>query len=106
MSVLNGIRNAIELRLRNQTVEALRGLEQAGHCISHLLAHGCTVEQITVRRDYVVIDIDQPSSWLQGSICVRRINGRYREVVMVTKVLGCQVQWVERELHPLLRREG
>jgi hypothetical protein len=106
MSVLKNIRDAIELRLRSQTAEALKGLEQAATCVNHLLEHGCTVEQITVRRDYVVIDIDQPSSWLQGSICVRRFNGPYREVVMVTKVLGCQVQWIERELHPLLRREG
>lgn len=106
MNTLKAIRSAIELRLRHQSDETLQAVDKAAKCIRFLHLHGCTVQQVTVRPGYAAIDIDEPGAWLQGSICIRRVNGRYREVVMVAKVLGCQVQWVVREAHPLLQREG
>lgn len=105
-SPLDDIKKSIELRLREHSIELQRTVDKAAQCIAHLMEQGCNVHQLTVRRDYAVIEIDRPSDWMKGSIQVRRINGRYREIVMVTKVRDCQVQWIEREAHPLLQREG
>lgn len=106
MSVLNDIRQSIQQRLRNQSVDALRAVDKAAKVIRYLHLHDCTVQQVTIRPDHVVIDIDQPGQWLKGSIHITRVNGRYREIVKVAPVLGCQVQWIEREAHALLQREG
>lgn len=106
MNALKSIQQAIALRLRSQSNETLVTLRQAEACVIHLHKHCCTVQAVTVRRDYAVIEIDQPSAWLQGSICIRRVNGLHRETTKVAKVMGCQVQWVEREAHVLLQREG
>lgn len=106
MSTLATIRAAITLRLKTQSDETLKTVEEAARCIRFLHGHGCTVQQVTVRPGWASVDIDAPGDWLQGSVCIRRVNGRYRELVMVTKVLGCQVQWMVREAHPLLQREG
>lgn len=106
MSVLKDIQSAIQLRLRSQSNQTLESVRHAVKAVLYLHVHDCNVLEVTVRRDHVIIEIDQPSQWLTGRICVRRINGPYRETVKVTKVLDCQVQWVEREPHPLLRREG
>lgn len=103
---LKTVQTAIALRLQRRSVATLEALKQAEKCIVFLHAHQATVQQVTVRLDYAVIDIDQPGDWLKGSISVRRIRGDQRELQMVTKVLGCQVQWLVREAHPLLRREG
>ncbi|MGS1014077.1 hypothetical protein ACVCL0_09210 [Rhodanobacter sp. UC4450_H17] len=106
MSVLNDIRESIQLRLRTQSVAAMRAVDKAAKAIRYLHLHGCTVQQVTIRPDHVVIEIDQPGEWLKGSMHITRVNGRYREVVRVAPVLGCQVQWIEREAHVLLQREG
>lgn len=106
MNPLNIVQDAIALRMQRRSVATLAAVKQAEKCIVFLHLYQCTVHQVTVRNDYAVIDIDQPGEWLQGSISVRRIRGDQRELTMVTKVLGCQVQWVVREAHPLLRREG
>lgn len=106
MTALNDIQKSIQLRLRSQSIEVLRSAEKATACIHHLMERGCTIQQLTIRPDYAVIEIDEPGEWLLGSIQVRRINGHYRELVMVTRQMECQVQWVKREAHPLLRREG
>jgi hypothetical protein len=105
-SVLKDLRSAIELRLRRHSNLTLQAMDKATACITHLQLHGCIVQRVTVQRDHVTVEIDQPSSWLQGAIHITRINGRYREIVKVTAVLGCQVQWTEREAHVLLQREG
>lgn len=105
-SALKTLRTAIELRLRRHSNLTVIAMKKASACIAHLQLHGCVVQTVTVRRDHVSIEIDQPSAWLQGAIHITRINGRYREIVKVTAVLGCQVQWVEREAHVLLQREG
>lgn len=105
-SVLKDLRTAIELRLRRHSNLTVIAMKKASACIAHLQLHGCVVKRVIVQRDHVSIEIDQPSAWLQGSIHISRINGRYREIVKVTAVHGCQVEWVERELHPLLQREG
>jgi hypothetical protein len=106
MNTLEEVKKGIERRLRAQSIELQATVEKAARCIVHLMEQGCTIQQLTVRSDYAVIDIDQPGEWLKGSIFLSRINGRYRELVKVTKVRGCQVQWVEREAHPLLQKEG
>ncbi|MEI7036473.1 hypothetical protein [Fulvimonas yonginensis] len=106
MKVLKGIQEAIELRLQRQSVAVLETARKVAKCVTYLHVHGCTVQQVVIRPDYAVIDIDQPSEWLKGSIAVRRVRGDQRELQMVTKVLDCQVQWIVREAHPLLRREG
>lgn len=106
MNTLEQVKKSIKLRLRDQSIELKAMVEKAANCIVYLMDHACAIEQVTVRYDYVVIDIAEPSDWLKGSIHVRRVNGGYRELVMVTTVRGCQVQWLVREPHPLLRREG
>ncbi|MGO4699836.1 hypothetical protein [Dyella sp. 2RAB6] len=106
MNTLEEVKKNIDMRLRAQSVELQETVQKAAQCIVHLMEQGCTIQQLTVRPDYAVIDIDQPGEWLKGSILLSRINGRYRELVRVTKVRGCQVQWIEREAHPLLQREG
>ncbi|WP_424682958.1 hypothetical protein [Frateuria sp. YIM B11624] len=106
MNALKGIQEAIALRLQRSSAAVQDQLKLAGKCVTFLHVHGCTVQQVTVRPDYVVVDINQPSDWLQGSIKIRRVNGFHRETVMVAKVLDCQVQWVVREKHRLLQREG
>jgi hypothetical protein len=107
MKALKSIQAAIAMRLKSQSSEALETLRKAEKCVIYLHEHQCTVQTITVRRDYATIEIDPPATkWLQGSICIRRINGMVREITMVAKVMGCQVQWVEREAHKLLQREG
>lgn len=106
MSTLNEVKEATQRRLRaysDETLSALKG--KALDCIVELHKSAITVQQITVRRDHVTIDIDDPGQLLTGSFHVSRINGSYREIVKVTAVRGCQVQWVEREKHPLLRGE-
>lgn len=106
MNVLKSIQKAIALRLHQQSNETLDSLRKAEKCILFLHLHGCTVQHVSVRRDHVVLDIDQPGDWLQGTIFIRRVNGSQRELHRVARVMGCQVQWVEREAHVLLRREG
>jgi hypothetical protein len=106
MNALKGIQDAIALRLQRHSVQVLDSVKRASKCVAFLHVHGCTVQQITVRPDYVEIDINQPTDWLQGSIKVRRVNGYHREWVMVAKVMDCQVQWVVREKHRLLQWEG
>lgn len=103
MTTLSDIKKAIALRLRHQSVAALAAVDKAAKAIRFLHLHGCTVQQVTVRPGHVTIEIDQPTEWLRGSIHITRVNGHYREVVRVAAVLDCQVQWVEREAHPLLR---
>lgn len=105
-NALKTLRAAIELRLRRHSNLTAIAMKKATACIAHLQLHGCIVQRVTVQRDHVTVEIDQPSSWLQGAIHITRVNGRYREIVRVTAVLGCQVQWVEREAHVLLQREG
>ena len=105
MSTLSIVKKASEERLRaysDETLAALKG--KALDCIAEMHKHGITVQQVTVRRDHVTIEIDRPSQWLKGSLHVTRINGRFREIVMVAAVKGCQVQWIEQDEHPLLRR--
>ncbi len=106
MSTLDQIQKRVALSLREQSIELKATASDAVKCIAHLMDHGCTIQQLTVHRDYAVIDIDEPSDWLKGAIKIHRVNGRYRETVLVTKVLNCQVQWVVRERHPLLQREA
>ncbi|MHB1273648.1 MAG: hypothetical protein ACYCZD_12940 [Rhodanobacter sp.] len=107
MKALKGIQDAIALRLRSQSNETLATLRRAEKCVTYLHLHQCTVQQVTVRTNYAVIEIDPPRErWLTGSICIRRVNGLTRETTKVAKVMGCQVQWVEREAHVLLQREG
>lgn len=106
MNALKGLKRAIELRLRRHSNITVTAMKKASACIAHLQLHSCVVQTVTVRRDHISIEIDQPSVWLQGSVHISRINGRYREIVKVTAVHGCQVQWIEREAHPLLQREG
>ena len=106
MNVLKGIQQAIALRLSSQSTAVLQAVRKAEKCILFLHLHGTTVQQVTVRSEHIVIDIDKPSDWLQGSVFIRRINGSQRETCMVARVQGCQVQWVEREAHKLLQREG
>ena len=106
MKTLEQVKENIKLRLRDHSIELKATVEKAAKCIVYLMDHGCAIEQVTVRYDYAVIDIAEPSEWLKGSIHVRRVNGGYRELVMVTTVRGCQVQWLVHEPHPLLQREG
>jgi hypothetical protein len=106
MSKFSILRKAIELRLRRGSNLTVQSMKRASACIAHLQLHGCVVKQVTVRRDHVTIDIDDPSAWLQGAIHIARVRGQRREVIKVTTVLGCQVNWVEHEDHRLLRREG
>ena len=106
MNVLKDIKAAINCRLRNQSVQTLDAVDKAAKAIRYLHLHGCTVQQVTVRPGYVVIDIDQPGEWLKGSMHISRVNGPYREIVKVAPVMSCQVQWIERIAHPLLQREG
>lgn len=104
---LKAIQEAIALRLRTQSNQTLETLRRAEKCVMYLHLHSCTVQQVTVRRDHAVIEIDPPKEgWLKGSITVRRVNGLLRETTKVTKVMDCQVQWTEREKHPLLQREA
>ncbi|MFC5525252.1 hypothetical protein ACFPPA_05795 [Rhodanobacter ginsengisoli] len=106
MNVLKSVQKAIALRLSKQSNETLDSLRRAEKCILFLHMHGCTVQNVSVRRDHIVIDIDQPGTWLTGSIFIRRVHGSMRELHRVARVMGCQVQWVEREAHVLLQREG
>lgn len=106
MNVLKSVQEAIALRLQRSSAAVLQSVHRAGKCITYLHLHGATVQQVIVRPDHVVIEIDQPSDWLRGSIMLRRVNGYHREIVMVAKVLDCQVQWTVREKHRLLQREG
>lgn len=107
MKSFKGIKSAIALRLSNHSNQTLDTVRRAEKCVMYLHLHGCTVQQVTVRKDYAVIDMDPPADkWLRGSVCIRRVNGLHRETTMVAKVMGCQVQWVEREAHVLLQREG
>lgn len=102
-----GIQSAIALRLSNHSNQTLDTIRRAEKCVIYLHLHHCTVLQVTVRKDYAVIEMDPPTDkWLQGSICIRRVNGAHRETTKVAKVMGCQVQWIEREAHVLLQREG
>jgi hypothetical protein len=105
-SALKTLRAAIELRLRRHSNLTVQSMKKASACIAHLQLHGCIVQTVIVRRDHVTVEIDQPSNWLRGSNHITRVNGRYREIVKVAAVHGCQVQWVEREAHVLLQREG
>ena len=104
MNTLNDVKAAALARLRahsEATLDAIKG--KALDCIVEMHKHGITVQTVTVRNDHVTIEVDGPSQWLKGSIHITRVNGRYREIVMVTSVLGCQVQWVEQEEHPFLQ---
>ena len=107
MTTLSNVKEAAQLRLREHSKETLAALKgKALDCIVEMHKHGSTVQQVTVRRDHVTIEIDKPNEWLQGAIHVTRVNGRYREIVKVTSIMGCQVQWVEREEHPFLQQHG
>jgi hypothetical protein len=106
MNALKGLKRAIELRLRRHSNLTAIAIKKAAACVAHLQLHGCVVHAVIIRHEHVTVEIDQPGSWLRGSIHITRINGRYREIVKVTAVYGCQVQWVEREAHVLLQREG
>lgn len=107
MNALKSIQQAIALRLTSQSNQTLETLRRAEKCMLFLHLHRCTVQQVTVRTDYAVIEIDPPQDkWLTGSIFIRRVNGLHRETTKVAKVMGCQVQWTVREAHELLRREG
>lgn len=107
MKSLQGIQQAIALRMSSQSNQTLDTLRRAEKCVIFLHLHRCTVQQVTVRKDHAVIEIDPPQDkWLTGSICIRRVNGLHRETTKVAKVMGCQVQWTVREAHELLRREG
>lgn len=105
MNALKDIQDAIKLRLHNQSVQTLDAVDKAAKVIRYLHLHGCTVQQVVVRPGYVVLEIDKPGDWLKGAMHISRVNGRYREVVRVASVMSCQVQWTEREEHPLLQRE-
>lgn len=106
MSTLTELKKSEQSRLREQSFETLVSLKgKALDCIVEMHKRRITVQQVTIRRDHVTIEIDKPGDLLQGSIHVTRVNGRYREVIKVTSVLGCQVQWVEQEAHPFLRGE-
>ena len=105
-STLKDLRAAIELRLRRHSNLTVQSMKKASACIAHLQLHDCVVERVIVQQSHVTVEIDRPSSWLQGSMHISRVNGRYREVIKVASVRGCQVQWIEREAHPLLQREG
>jgi len=105
MSTLKDIQDAIRLRLHHQSVQTLDAVDKAAKVIRYLHLHGCTVQQVTVRPGYVTLEIDKPGPWLKGAMHITRVNGPYREVVRVASVMNCQVQWTEREEHPLLQRE-
>lgn len=106
MSVLNAVKTAIDLRLRRHSDDTLTQLRLAEACIVHLHRQGSTVQQVTVRRDHVVIDIDQPGAWITGSVYIRRVHGSVRALHKVGRVMGCQVQWVESEPNPMLQQAG
>jgi hypothetical protein len=103
---LKDLQKAVELRLRRHSNITMQAMKKATRCIAHLQLHGCVVSTVTVVMDHVTVEIGKPGAWLKGAIHITRVNGRYREIVRVTAVLGCQVQWTEREAHVLLRREG
>lgn len=100
------LRRAIELWLKRHSNLTVQSMKKASACIAFLQLHGCIVQQVTVRKDHVIIDIDQPGQWLKGSIHITRVHGSVRQVVKTTSVRGCQVNWIELEQHQLLRREG
>lgn len=101
MKTLERVRHAITVRLAKHSEETLLGVKKAQACIYHLHAMGCTVTQVTVRHHNVCIDVEPPQGRLTGVRSVQRVNGPYQERVMVTRCLGCQVQWVERyDLRP------
>ncbi len=104
MNTLKEVALQMVLRMRSRSDEVMRQLHEAMACAFHLHDRGCIVLQITVRHDYAVIEIDKPAE-LQGALKVTRINGRYREVVRVTRLMGCQVEWTERGLLTPLQRE-
>lgn len=101
MKALERIRAVVALSLRSQSDEALNGVKQAMACVLHLHDRGCTVQQIVIRPKCVTVEIDPPGEALIGALHINRVNGRYRERVLVTSIVGCQVQWVERsDLRP------
>lgn len=100
------LRRAIELWLKRHSNLTVQSMKKAGGCIAFLQLHGCIVQQVTVRKDHVTIDIDQPGPWLKGSIHITRVHGSVRQVVKTTSVRGCQVNWIEVEANRLLQREG
>ena len=106
MSKLSHLRKAIELRLRRGSNLTVQSMKKASSCIAYLQQHGCIVHQVTVRKDHVTVDIDQPGPWLKGSIHITRVHGSVRQVVKTTSVRGCQVNWIEAEANRLLQREG
>lgn len=101
MKALESIRSAVALRLRAQSNDAFTNVKLAMACVIHLHDRGCTVREIVIRPKCVSIEIDPPGDALSGSLHINRVNGHYRERVMVTSAVGCQVQWVERtDLRP------
>lgn len=105
MKTLERVRQAITVRLAKQSEETLLGVKKAQACIHHLHALGCTVIQVTVRNQNICVDVEPPQGRLTGVRSVQRINGPYQERVMVTRCMGCQVQWVERyDLRPASAR--
>lgn len=106
MNALKGLKRAVALRLRRHSNLTAIAIKKASACVAHLQLHGCVVQSVTIRHDHVTVEIDQPGNWLRGSIHIARVNGRYREIVKVTAVHGCQVQWMEREAPAILQREG
>jgi len=103
---MKAVATAIHQRLERKSAQVLEQVQVAAKCIVFLHLQGSTVQTVTVRPDYTVIDIDQPGEWLKGSIRLSRVNGYHREVQMVAKVMGCQVQWIVIEKPRLLQREG
>ena len=104
MSTLSNLKKLSSLRHQIHSEETLAALKgKALDCMVEMHKHGVTVRKITIMREHVTIDIDQPDQWLRGSIHITRVNGGRREIVMVTSVLGCQVQWVKEEEHPFLQ---
>jgi hypothetical protein len=101
MKALERIRSVVALRLRAQSDEALTGVKLAMACVIYLHDRGCTVQQIVIRPKCITVEIDPPADGMHGSLHINRVNGHYRERVMVTHAVGCQVQWIERtDLRP------
>jgi hypothetical protein len=107
MKPLKVLRTAVALHLRrSNTSLTVLALNKASACVAHLQLQGSNVHTVIVRHDHVTVEIDKPSAWLRGGLHIKRINGRYAETVKVAVVLGCQVQWVERELLIPSAKEG
>ncbi|MGA7438611.1 MAG: hypothetical protein WBW32_10860 [Luteibacter sp.] len=101
MKALESIRTAVAFRLRAQSNDAFTNVKLALACVMHLHDLDCTVKEIVIRPKCVTVEIDPPNGALRGSLHINRVNGHYRERVMVTTALRCQVQWVERtDLRP------